>query len=152
MKGNSEIRNDVGVAQTVAQFRGCVDKIKAKFEPYHTGKSIWQSESDATDDNQILNYNLSLPPWICQPYIRLDPVKHMEKLAEAQRLAAIPDRPKEEYFDSEGRKITRKLMKKLRRKSRRTRTNMARNKDERLMELCGCDNPIVGITSKSIFR
>lgn len=149
MKPNAEIREVIAGSRSNDQFRECIDKLKTKYEPIHLGQEIWTEELDAADesnDDFEPNCNLKLPPWICQPYIRLEPEKHKAKCAEAQRLAAIPDRPKTEYFDADGKKITRKLMKKLRRRNRRPQSTGLRERPlGRRMELCVCDNPIVCI-------
>lgn len=148
MKPNGEIREEIAASRSNDQFRESIDKLKGKYEPFHLGQEIWTEEFDvaeeSSNDDTEPNYNLKLPPWICQPYIRLEPEKHKAKCAEAQRLAAIPDRPKTEYFDADGKQITRKLMKKLRRRNRRPQASGLREKtSRRQMELCGCNNPIV---------
>lgn len=141
LKENNEIREEVAVAQNVEQFRDCINRLKAKFEPYHIGEKPWCGESEPYD------YNLSLPPWVCQPYIRLEPEKHIELMAEKQRIANDPDREKNEFYDDDGQKISRKLMKKLKRSSRRSNTNQVRRRVQRVLELCSrtteCNNPMV---------
>lgn len=127
----------MGTAQTVNQFRACVMRLKEIFEPYHTGQSIWVNE-----DIEVVDCNLSLPPWICQPYIRMEPEKHLEHLAEKERQAA--EKEKIEYFDDDGRPISKKLMKKLVRASRKPNANGIRQKETRSFELCSvCPNPTV---------
>lgn len=150
MKPNAIVREEIAASRSNEQFRESIDKLKAKYEPIHLGQEIWAYEIGATDetatgDDIELDYNLKLPPWICQPYIRLEPEKHKAKCAEAQRLAAIPDRPKTEYFDADGKQITRKLMKKLRRRNRKPQTAAARERQRRCLVLCVCDNPTVSV-------
>lgn len=150
MKSNAIVREEIAASRSNEQFRESIDKLKAKYEPIHLGQEIWADECAATDESSAdddieLDYNLKLPPWICQPYIRLEPEKHKAKCAEAQRLAAIPDRPKTEYFDADGKQITRKLMKKLRRRNRRPQSVSVRERARRCLELCVCDNPIVSV-------
>lgn len=131
----------MAVAQSIEQFRDCVDRLKAKFEPYHNGDKVWCGETEPQD------FNLSLPPWICQPYIRMEPEKHIERMAEKQRHANDPAREKNEYFDDDGQQISRKLMKKLKRSSRRSNSDQIRKKEPRILELCSrtaeCNNPMV---------
>lgn len=141
LKQNNEIREEVASAQSLEQFRHCVDRLKAKFEPYHNGEKVWCGETEPID------FNLSLPPWICQPYIRMEPEKHIERMAEKQRIANDTSRVKAEYFDDDGQKISKKLMKKLMRKNRRSNTDQIRKTEPRVMELClrnaECNNPMV---------
>lgn len=148
IKSNAEIREDIAASRSNEQFLESIAKLKAKYEPYHLGEAIWIEETPTPDepaeDAAEPNYNLNLPPWICQPYIRMEPELHKAKCAEAQRLAAIPDRPKAEYFDANGKPITRKLMKKLRRRGRKPQSVRERTEQRRL-ELCDCGNPIVGV-------
>lgn len=134
------------MSHTVDEFRQAVDALKATFEPYHLGKELYIEESDG-DTIRGLDYNLKLPPWICQPYIRMEPEQHVKLIAEKQRLAEDPERMKREYFDDDGQQISRKLMKKLRRSSRRPNGKGMRSKAERVLPLCGnteeCVNPMV---------
>lgn len=90
--------------------------------------------------------NLYLPPWICQPYVRMDPNDHVKLLAEKQKAAEDPERVRPVFVDDEGNEISRKLMKKLRRSSRRPNAKGMRCKDERSLPLCQsgteCVNPM----------
>lgn len=136
LKQNQEIRNQVATAQTIAQIRTSVNRLKENFLPYHTGEAIWTNENEPTD------CNLSLPPWICQPYIRMEPQKHIEHLALKEREAA--EKRKLEYFDDDGNKISRNVMKKLQRASR----NGVRQRTNRSFEICTgmkCANPTVSL-------
>lgn len=148
IKSNASVREEIAASRSNEQFHESIAKLKAKYEPYHLGQAIWIEEPTAQDESSAdaieSNYNLNLPPWICQPYIRMEPEKHIAKCAEAQRLAAIPDRPKTEYFDANGKQITRKLMKKLRRRGRKPQS--LRERVERRLELCNCGNPIVRVS------
>lgn len=129
----------MAIAHTIDQFRSGINRLKAKFEPYHNGEAVWVNQ-----DNEQIDYNLSLPPWICQPYIRMEPEKHIEYIAEKQRQAA--EREKVEYFDNDGQKISKKAMKRLKRASRKPNFNGIRQKTGRSFELCSatkCANPTV---------
>lgn len=105
---------------------------------------IEDPDDKATEER---DYNLRLPPWICQPYIRMEPEEHIKLVAEKQRIAEDPERSKQKYFDDEGHEITRKKMKKLRRASRRPNARGMRRKAERKLPLCKnseeCANPMV---------
>lgn len=123
----------MAVSYTIEAFREVVNILTEKFRPCHEGKSIWNEELDGEEE---LNYNLKIPPWICQPYYRLPPDEHKQKLEEKQREADMG--LKQKYFDKDGNVISRKRMKKLKRLEHR-----AKNKVERFGELCimmNCDN------------
>lgn len=146
------MRERIATSHTVPEFRAAVDILRGRFQPYHDGTQLYEPLIDDTDsadgagDSQERDYNLHLPPWICQPYIRMKPDDHIALLAEKQRIADDPERIKQEYFDSEGQQISRKRMKKLRRASRKPGA-VLRSKDERQFELCHreepCLNPVV---------
>lgn len=115
------------------------------FEPFHEGKIVYEEEESErrAKDN---DFNLQLPPWICQPYIRMHPDDHVKMLAEKQKAANDPERVRPVYIDDDGQEISRKLMKKLRRSSRRPNAKGMRCKDERTLPLCqsgtDCVNPM----------
>lgn len=131
----------MATAQTVQQFRSCVNRLKDAFEPYHTGQLVWKNEDD---DDERCDYNLSLPPWICQPYIRMEPEKHIEYVAAKEREAA--DKEKVEYFDDDGQPISKNVMKRLQKASRKPNANGMRQRPSRSFQLCSanrCANPTV---------
>lgn len=139
LKQNQGIRDEVATAQTIEQFRSCVSRLKESFEPYHTGQLVWINTDDETRD-----YNLSLPPWICQPYIRMEPEKHIEYIAIKQREAA--EKVKEEYYDDDGQPISKNVMKRLKKASRKPNTNGMRQRSGHSFQLCSgikCANPTV---------
>lgn len=142
------LREQIATMHTVNEFRSVVNALKDKFEPYHNGKDLYDPEIMESITNTD-DYNLCLPPWICQPYIRMKPDDHIALLAEKQRIADDPERVKTEYYDSHGQPISRKRMKKLRRASRKpdAEHNVLRTKGERQFELCTreepCLNPMV---------
>lgn len=145
LKCNATIRQDIAISHTVAEFRKCVDELREAFEPFHNGTDTYVEEESG--DGTAKDYNLSLPPWICQPYIRMAPNEHIKLMAVKQKLAEDPERVREEYFDDDGQKISRKLMKRLRRSSRRPNAKGLRRKEERSIPLCSrtdeCVNPMV---------
>lgn len=100
---------------------------------------VWTNE-----DVEPIDCNLSLPPWICQPYIRMEPEKHIKYIAEKEREAA--QREKIEYFDDDGNKISRNVMKRLQKTSRKPNANGMRQKTNRGFDICAdlkCKNPTV---------
>lgn len=130
----------------MADFRKCVDALYEAFEPFHNGTKPF-AEEEGDNDGAQKDYNLSLPPWICQPYIRMEPDEHIKLLAVKQKIAEDPERVRQEYFDDDGQRISRKLMKRLRRSSRRPNAKGLRRKEERSIPLCSriedCVNPMV---------
>lgn len=145
LKQNHNIRNEIAIAQSLHQFRSCVNRLKEKFQPYHMGQMIWVNE-----DAKPIDYNLSLPPWICQPYIRMEPEKHIQYIAEKERQAA--ERDKSQYFDDDGHKISKNVLKRLKRANRKPNPNGMRQKTNRPFELCTalkCANPTVRLFFES---
>lgn len=140
LKQNEAIRSEIATAQSLQQFRSCVNRLKAIFEPYHMGHTVWINDNEPPKD-----YNLSLPPWICQPYIRRPPEEHIEFLAQKQKEAA--EREKTDYFDDDGRKISKKVLKRLKRAAQKQNADGLRQKQTaRGFELCNaikCANPTV---------
>uniref|UniRef100_A0A1Q3F214 tRNA-dihydrouridine(16/17) synthase [NAD(P)(+)]-like n=1 Tax=Culex tarsalis TaxID=7177 RepID=A0A1Q3F214_CULTA len=159
LKSNGPLREQMAISHSVADFRAIVKQLEAKYEPFHEGRQRWTGEettseqqpsSDATDQP---TYNLSLPPWLCQPYIRAPPEVHRQKLVDSARLAADPNREKRIFLDSDGNEISRKKMKKMRRVERRPNragllpADPKREPSRRFDEICkntklDCTNPM----------
>lgn len=116
----------MAVAVTYEAFREVVNCIREKYRLFHEGEAVWDGEP--TEDD-VPNYDLKLPPWICQPYYRMPPEEHKQMLEEKQK--AAEQRVKEKFFDKEGNAISRKLMKKLKRLEKR-----AKGRSDRHEEIC----------------
>lgn len=123
----------MATAYTIESFREVVNHLAAKYRPFHDGEAAW---NDETTDDFVPDYNLKLPPWICQPYYRIPPAEHKQLLEEKQK--AAEKRVKQKYFDSEGNAISRKHMKKLKRLEKRTKIKIERH--EELCAMSDCDN------------
>ncbi|CAG9763947.1 unnamed protein product [Ceutorhynchus assimilis] len=115
---NNDLRVQLGAANTLEQFKNISNKIKISYEKYHKGLSIWP-HSD--------NYDMTLPPWLCQPYVR----------NTASASLAVNKR---QYEDPEGNPISRKKMKKLRRILRRPEKLDSRPAN--MEKCCQCQNPL----------
>lgn len=142
LRPNADLREELAVSNQVEHFRNVVEKIKRKYEPFHLGAMVYNTEE--VDPNVLVieeGLNLSLPPWLCQPYFRVPPEMHKQIIAEKVRLAEDPNRKKRQFFDTEGNEISRKRMKKLRRRFRRP--NKPEGRHERSLECCDqCANPV----------
>jgi tRNA-dihydrouridine synthase 1 len=114
------------------EFRDVVRNLEAKYRPFHEGEAVWDGEP--TDD-YVPDYNLKIPPWICQPYYRPPPAVHVA-LQEEKQKAAEQREIKHKYFDKEGNAISRKRMKKLKRLEKRAKTKIERHGELCVMEEC----------------
>lgn len=146
LKSNAELRESMAVSHNVNEFRCVVKQLEDKFTKCHNGSEPFADDRNTSDETEMTEHcNLSLPPWVCQPYIRMEPEEHKKLLKEKERIASELDiGQKREYFDEDGNQISRKLSKKLRRVSRRP--HRPKYNGERALELCSsddCDNPMV---------
>lgn len=123
----------MAIAITFEAFREVVNHLATKYRPFHEGEAVWDGEP--TNDD-VPDYNLKIPPWICQPYYRMPPEEHKQLLEVKQK--AADQRVKERYFDGEGNAISRKHMKKLKRLEKRAKIKIERN--EELCTMPDCDN------------
>lgn len=147
LPSNFEVREKIACAHSYAEFRVAAQEIKARYLPYHEGKKVYEwevakKEKTAMDtDSEILDYNLRIPPWICQSYVRAPPEEHKRKLERHEALAADPNVAKKKFFDDKGNEISRKRMKKMRRVNRRPEAKPEGSHD-RCTELCPkCNQP-----------
>ncbi|EDV57200.1 tRNA-dihydrouridine(16/17) synthase [NAD(P)(+)]-like [Drosophila erecta] len=140
IRQNSELRQYLATANQLVQFQTVVQQVRAKYEPFHKGEVPYEPEQMAAGSEE----DLPLSPWLCQPYIRASPESHRQKIAEKVREAEDPNRAKRQYFDKDGKEISRKRMKKLRRRQRRPNKSDAQiqHRHERRLEYCSeCANP-----------
>ena len=109
------------------KFRSVVQYLEEKYKPYHEGTLKWEPETVPGD------FNMKLPPWLCQPYFRASPEDHIQKLEELQNIAKDPNTIKRQFFDLEGNAISRKKAKKLKKTLRKPKAGEKLNRHE---ELC----------------
>ncbi|XP_066586945.1 uncharacterized protein [Prorops nasuta] len=129
---NQKERQNLATNSTMESFRNVVKALRDRYRPYHEGHILWQPDKG--------DYNLKLPPWLCQPYIRDSPQEYIEKLEAKKNDAENLDLQKK-FTDEEGNEISRKRMKKLRRVSRRPNQKTVTVKRGSL--LCTlCPNPL----------
>lgn len=137
---NSELRNAIATAQKLTDFRDAVHQLQRIFQPYHDGQ-VRFDDAPATS-----TFDVQLPPWMCQPYIRLEPEEHKRVLAEKFERSGDPERERTIYLDDEGNQISRKLAKKLKRVERRPNYTRGWLRRDKAMQLCTnvpkCGNPV----------
>ncbi|EFA01195.1 tRNA-dihydrouridine(16/17) synthase [NAD(P)(+)]-like [Tribolium castaneum] len=136
---NNDLRIQLGAANTLEEFKRIVNVMKDLYEPFHQGTKLWQ---DTTERN---TENLILPPWLCQPYVRVCPEEHLKRVEENSN----KQETKRQYEDSEGNQISRKKMKKLRRISRRPQKPDSVPLERNLIKCANCVNPL---GSKCIYQ
>jgi tRNA-dihydrouridine synthase 1 len=120
-------------AMTIEAFREVVTQIRDKYRPFHEGEAVWDGEPS---EDFVPDYNLRIPPWICQPYYRPPPAEYKQMIEEKQK--ALEHEPKKKYFDKEGNEVSRKRMKKLKRLENRAKIRVERRKE--LCNVAKCDN------------
>uniref|UniRef100_A0A8D8JW33 tRNA-dihydrouridine(16/17) synthase [NAD(P)(+)]-like n=1 Tax=Culex pipiens TaxID=7175 RepID=A0A8D8JW33_CULPI len=158
LKSNGPLREQMATSHSVADFRAIVKQLEVKYEPFHEGLQRWTGEETNTEqppesEPDQPTYNLALPPWLCQPYIRAPPEVHRQKMVDSARAAADPNREKRIFLDSDGNEISRKKMKKMRRVERRPNragllpSDPKREPSRRFDDICkntklDCTNPM----------
>ncbi|XP_032514007.2 tRNA-dihydrouridine(16/17) synthase [NAD(P)(+)]-like isoform X1 [Danaus plexippus] len=140
---NNEERQLLATAQCLDDFKQVCIKIKNKYLPYHEGRLQF-------DDNEGITRNqksLILPPWICQPYVRMSPDEHTKKMERIVNSQDNNNDSKRTFEDNDGNKISRKKMKKMRRVMRRPVKPEEALKNSRSGDICvndTCPNPLGG--------
>ncbi|XP_016768701.1 tRNA-dihydrouridine(16/17) synthase [NAD(P)(+)]-like isoform X2 [Apis mellifera] len=128
---NKEERENLARNSTMESFRNVVYTLRDRYLPYHEGRLIWHEETS--------DYNLKLPPWLCQPYVRHLPEENIQKL-EIEKIEKN-ESTKRKFRDEEGNEISRKHLKKLKRIARRP--NKSTVVIKRGSNLCrDCPNPV----------
>lgn len=79
LEGNNKLRMELGAANTLQEFKRIVNVIKETYLSYHEGLKMWEF---TTEEN---SQNLILPPWICQPYVRMAPDQHIKLVKEKEK-------------------------------------------------------------------
>ncbi|XP_026676557.1 tRNA-dihydrouridine(16/17) synthase [NAD(P)(+)]-like isoform X4 [Diaphorina citri] len=109
---NSDVRLLVGKTNHIKDLRKAVDMLRERFIDYHEGRKLWPPPNYPMSSN---HHNLSLPPWICQPYVRPTPEQQEMKRKsrttdgrKGERVILLPDlrrrensKPKETLGETE---------------------------------------------------
>ncbi|RVE53065.1 hypothetical protein evm_002363 [Chilo suppressalis] len=138
---NSDIRELLATGQNLEHFREVSLKIKEKYLQYHEGKAHFENSDNITRNG----FDLILPPWICQPYVRISPEEHTKKMDTLCKNQFVND-SKRIFEDPDGNAISRKRMKKLRKIMRRP-VKEDEQHNGRSGEICTngtCRNPLGG--------
>ncbi|XP_072943458.1 tRNA-dihydrouridine(16/17) synthase [NAD(P)(+)]-like isoform X2 [Epargyreus clarus] len=135
---NNDVRQLLARAQNLNDFKDVCIEIKKKYTPYHEGTVHYE------DDEGIIRvgFNLILPPWICQPYIRISPEEHVQKMEMAIKI----QEHKRTHEETDVNMLSRKKIKKLERISRRPIKDVSQQ-SERPNAIClneVCPNPLGG--------
>lgn len=141
LPGNNDLRIRLGAANTLETFKSITLEIKDKYEPFHLGKLTWPETTECGTQNLIL------PPWLCQPYVRMQPNEHIKLVEEKQKEFELNKSEKRQYEDADGKPISRKRMKKLRRISRRPEKpeGVTHSKNLCFCSASNCENPLVNV-------
>lgn len=79
MEENYELRIKLGSASSVDDFCKVCFELKSRYEPFHLADKTWEN---TTENN---TFNLILPPWLCQSYVRIPPEEHLKKVDEKNK-------------------------------------------------------------------
>lgn len=133
---NKEERETLATNSTMESFKSVVRALRDRYLPYHEGRLIWRDQSDRLD------YNLKLPPWLCQPYVRQFPEQRSEKSeAETEETETQNETMKRKFTDEDGNEISRKRFKRLKQLARRPTKPVVVGR--RGSDLChDCPNPV----------
>lgn len=94
LRENAALREEIAKGSSFDEFRNTVLKLKDIYLPIHEGEQLW--------NEPYTSYDLFLPPWICQPYVRMPPEEHIHKMSELARESQYREKENKEMFKAEG--------------------------------------------------
>jgi len=118
IKTNFDMRAVIAKSQSFKEFRTAAETLKERYLPYVDGSQEWEAPEE------VKQFKLKFPPWICQPYVRLPPHEHLEKMKRIKEEEAIKAQNcdnssiQEEFIDANGENrgvLSKKKLKKLER-------------------------------------
>ncbi|VVC87295.1 unnamed protein product [Leptidea sinapis] len=114
---NNDERELLATGQNINDFKKVCIMLREKYLPYHLGLKHFEDEGNFTRQG----FALILPPWICQPYVRMTPQEHTEKmdLIRKNQLENNDTSVKRNNDDPDENTISKKKLKKLKRIMRR---------------------------------
>jgi len=86
------LREVLAKGSTPEELKTVVDNLKELYLPYQSGAQEWSPPADHS------LAKLPFPPWQCQPYVRLPPEEHVEKM---KNIATQMKRAREEAGDNQ---------------------------------------------------
>nr|XP_053644072.1 tRNA-dihydrouridine(16/17) synthase [NAD(P)(+)]-like [Cherax quadricarinatus] len=79
MSENFDLRYRLSKTSTAEEMVAVVEDLRDRMMPYNTGKKPWTPEPGSEQAR------LPMPPWLCQPYVRIPPEEHLKKIQESQK-------------------------------------------------------------------
>ena len=76
IKDNFDLREVMATSTSLAEFRDAVKKLQERYQDYFDGKKAFQLPEE------LSQFKLIHPPWICQPYVRPPPEVYVKKMEE----------------------------------------------------------------------
>ncbi|KAF6206332.1 hypothetical protein GE061_017564, partial [Apolygus lucorum] len=142
LKENSQIRDIIAKGSKLDDFREAVLLLRERFLPYHEGLQLWSGD--------VNGYDLSLPPWLCQPYVRMSPEEHLKKMESIKSVATQIEKENDvtannttgkRSTESADTAISKKKMKKLNRCGENNQLRTPHSRKE--VAICSrCPNPM----------
>ncbi|CAG4910543.1 unnamed protein product [Colias eurytheme] len=145
---NNGERELLATGQNLNDFIKVCEVLRDKYLAYHLGEQQFDDNENITRQG----FNLILPPWICQPYVRMSPEAHTEKMQNLCKVQNSTSDIKRAHEDLDVNGISRKKMKKLKRIMRRPNKPDNDKQQSRTGDICvnhSCPNPLGG---KCLFR
>lgn len=144
LPSNKDVRFELANKSTLEDFRKVATVIRDRYKPFHDGIEVWK-------EGYCDHYDLSLPPWLCKPYVRPPPEEYFKKMTELQNKALEAKKTLEKEGESSAKKrregspnakdhSSKKKYKKLLKFSNKA------NSVKRVVVICtneSCSNPMV---------
>lgn len=89
MPENFDIRYRLSKTSRAEDMIRVVEDLRERMSPYHRGERPWEPDP-GSDQAQ-----LPMPPWLCQPYVRIPPEEHLKKVQESQQRALVIQRQRQ---------------------------------------------------------